>query len=185
MFFRQWRARRREAVARQRMAELVGLKLTFGPALATGDAAPIVRGWEALTSVRAQNVTPALDGDAGSARTFQRMEERMERMEAAMLDHRRHINFLEAQRIRGIRQFAAAQSLLESFIRTHQRPDLLRRWWHQEIPKLIDEVTEVSPDLPDEYQEEALAWQAMVKRYTYLIEATAAHYERQHEADDD
>ncbi|WAT15888.1 hypothetical protein [Xanthomonas fragariae] len=110
--------------------------------------------------------------------------QRLARLEKALAEQQKSMQFLEGQRIRTVRQFAAMQSLVESLIRTHPRPDLMLRWWNQEVPQLIDEVSEVPPDLPAEHQMEALAWQGMVKRYTYLIEAAADFYAQRHEGDD-
>ncbi|WP_045771194.1 hypothetical protein [Xanthomonas albilineans] len=104
-------------------------------------------------------------------------------MEEALAEQQERTHFLEGQRIRMVRQFAAMQSLVESLIRTHQRPDLMLRWWNHEVPKLIDEVSEVPEDIHAEHQVEALAWQGMVKRYTYLIEAAADFYVQRHEGE--
>ncbi|WP_045760717.1 hypothetical protein [Xanthomonas albilineans] len=112
------------------------------------------------------------------------LKQRLDVLEKALLDHKKSIHFLEGQRIRTVRQFAAMQSLVESLIRTHQRPDMMLRWWNHEVPKLIDEVSEVPEDIHVEHQLEALAWQGMVKRYTYLIEAAADFYAQCHEDDD-
>ncbi|WP_045764700.1 hypothetical protein [Xanthomonas albilineans] len=104
------------------------------------------------------------------------LEQRVDTLEQAMIDLEGHTHFLDGQRIRTVRQLAAMQSLLESLIRAHPRPDMMLRWWNHEIPMLIDEVSEVSPELPIEHQMEAMAWQGMVKRYTKLIEEAAAFY---------
>ncbi|WP_045765946.1 hypothetical protein [Xanthomonas albilineans] len=112
------------------------------------------------------------------------LKQRLDVLENALLDHKKSIHFLEGQRIRTVRQFAAMQSLVESLIRTHPRPDMMLRWWNHEVPKLIDEVSEVPEDIHVEHQLEALAWQGMVKRYTYLIEAAADFYTQCHEDDD-
>ncbi|PPV09528.1 hypothetical protein WCN79_10525 [Xanthomonas axonopodis pv. vasculorum] len=112
------------------------------------------------------------------------LRQRLDALEKALAEQQQRTHFLEGQRIRTVRQLAAMQSLVESLIRTHPRPDMLLRWWNHEVPKLIDEVSEVPPDLPAEHQVEALAWQAMVKRYTCLIEAAADFYAQRQEDDD-
>ncbi|WP_146084089.1 hypothetical protein [Xanthomonas albilineans] len=112
------------------------------------------------------------------------LRQRLDALEEALAEQQERTHFLEGQRIRTVRQFAAMQSLVESLIRTHQRPDLMLRWWNHEVPKLIDEVSEVPEDIHVEHQVEALAWQAMVKRYTYLIEAAADFYAQRHEDED-
>ncbi|WP_045761990.1 hypothetical protein [Xanthomonas albilineans] len=111
------------------------------------------------------------------------LRQRLDALEEALAEQQERTHFLEGQRIRTVRQFAAMQSLVESLIRTHQRPDLMLRWWNHEVPKLIDEVSEVPEDIHAEHQLEALAWQAMVKRYTYLIEAAADFYAQRHEGE--
>ena len=189
MFFRKWRQKRREAIARQWMDEMMSLPPPAVPVLEI-DEVELER-WQQTQAASCSPNTPPhafsaapIDPAWVNEQLIPWVGERLERLEKALEGHRKHINFLEGQRIRGVRQFAVAQSLLESFIRTHQRPDLLVRWWHQEVPNLIDEVSEVPPELPDDYQEEALAWQAMVKRYTYLIEEAATYYEKHREDDD-
>ncbi|WP_155394205.1 hypothetical protein [Xanthomonas albilineans] len=112
------------------------------------------------------------------------LRQRLDALEEALAEQQERTHFLEGQRIRTVRQFAAMQSLVESLIRTHQRPDLMLRWWNHEVPKLIDEVSEVPEDIHVEHQVEALALQAMVKRYTYLIEAAADFYAQRHEDED-
>lgn len=74
--------------------------------------------------------------------------------------------------------------VLDSVIRTHPRPDLQPRIWRQQVPLLIDEVTEVPNDLTASQKEGALAWQDVVKHHTQLIEQAAAHYEKHHKQDD-
>lgn len=56
------------------------------------------------------------------------LSQRLDVLENALLEQKKSIHFLEGQRIRTVRQFAAMQSLVESLIRTHQRPDLMLRW---------------------------------------------------------
>ncbi|WP_152640564.1 hypothetical protein [Xanthomonas sp. MUS 060] len=83
---------------------------------------------------------PKLIDEVGRGRSD--LSQRLDVLEKALLDHKKSIHFLEGQRIRTVRQFAAMQSLVESLIRTHPRPDMMLRWWNHEVPKLIDEVSQ-------------------------------------------
>jgi hypothetical protein len=99
--------------------------------------------------------------------------------------HHNSIDFLEGQRIRTVRQFFPFETMLDSLIRTHPRPDLLLRIWSQHVPLIIDDVSEVPEDLTDSHKEDALVWQGVVKHYTQLIEKAAAYFEKHREQDDD
>ena len=99
--------------------------------------------------------------------------------------HRDHLNFLEDQRIRTVRQMYRFEYVLDSLIRTHPRSDLLLRTWHQQVPLLIDKLTEVPDDLTESQKEDALAWQDVVKHCTQLIGQAAARDEKHQKQDDD
>ncbi|WP_045727020.1 hypothetical protein [Xanthomonas sp. GPE 39] len=62
------------------------------------------------------------------------LNQRLEVLEKALAEQQQRTHFLEGQLIRTVRQLVAMQSLLESLIRTHPRPDLMLRWWNHEVP---------------------------------------------------
>lgn len=188
MFFRRWRAQRREAIARRWIAEHKGSPLAFAAAQATDPVGP-PHAQPAHTAERAgADPLAALYVDKGDiAAKVEALWEWQTHFVPWLGDilrsHHDSLDFLEGHRIRLVRQMSPFESMLDCLIRTHPRPDLLLRVWNQHVPLVIDDLSEMPEGLNESHQEDALAWQAVVRHYTQLIEQAAAHFEK-HRDDD-
>lgn len=192
MFFRKWRARRREKIVQAWIAEQMRLPPPPAPKLDI-DETELERWRQAqgLLHPIGEPTTP-LDCDVNNLEsTVQALLIWQTRtapwLKTILESHRNSLQFLEGQRIRGVRQMFVTQAFLDGLIYTHSRPDMLLRHWHNQLPQLIDEVTgdDLPPDLAELHKEDSLAWQAMVKHYTRLIEHAAASHQKNREQDDD
>jgi hypothetical protein len=106
-------------------------------------------------------------------------------LDDTLRSHHDSLDFLEGHRIRLVRQMFPLEALLDSLIRTHPRPDLLLRVWNQHVPMVIDDVSEMPEGLNESQQQDAMAWQSVMKHYTQLMEEAATHFEKRHQQDKD
>lgn len=192
MFFRKWREKRREKIAQQWMIEKMSLPPVDIPKLDIDEAALEQWRQEQTALHPPGEPTTALDCDADDLDAKVEALLDWQRRTAPWLktnleSHRDTLDFHEGQRIRDIGQTFVTQAFLDGLIYTHPRPDVLLRHWHNQMPQLIDEVTggDLPTNLAERHKEDALAWQAMLKHYTQLIEHAAAFYQKHREQDDD
>ena len=190
-FFRKWREKRREAIAQQWIAEKISLPPVEVPKLDVDeDALERWRQEQAVLrpapgpTVVLNNDTDDIEQQVQDLLTWQAQTAPW--LKEILASHRDSLRFLEGQRIRTVRQLQVMETVLDALIFTHSRPDWLLLNWQHQVPALIDRVgDDLPPDLAQHHAEDALAWQAVVKHYTQLIERVADHFEKHHTQGDD
>ncbi len=189
MFFRQWRARRREAIAQQWMAEQNCMPPVSPEAREIDPVA--LENWRRAQAAEHTAADPLValqvdtDDPAAKVEALWDWQTQFAPWLGEILRcHHDSLDFLEGHRIRMVRQMFPQEALLDSIIRTHPRPDLLLRVWNQHVPLIIDDVSEMPEGLNESHQKDAMAWQDVVRHYTQLIEEAAAHFEKHREDDD-
>jgi hypothetical protein len=185
MFFRRWWNRWREAIVRQWIDDHTlppppVPKLKIDPA--------VLEAWRQARAP-AHPLDPLHVDTDDLAAKVQALWEWQARLGPWLGDrlkgHDEHLSFLECHRIRVARQLYPFEYVLDSLICAHPRPDVLLRIWNQHVPLPIEDVSEIPDGLTERQKEEALAWQALVRHFTQLIEQAAAYYEKHNRWDDD